>query len=172
MIVSILARLFGRAPLIFCYRSNKFQVGFNPRPALRPGAAKTRRTSKGYVMFQSSPGSSAGRRRGVFQVFRCAICFNPRPALRPGAARRTVRTCATRYQFQSSPGSSAGRRGVAIGTAGEMRKFQSSPGSSAGRRNQEWCNSHASFEVSILARLFGRAPQYNYNSFIQQKILL
>ena len=66
-----------------------YPTGFNPRPAVRPGAASliTLSCSSGDSPFQSSPSREAGR--CLFGAVRAVSrhgCFNPRPAVRPGAA--------------------------------------------------------------------------------------
>ena len=106
--VSILTRPFGRVLQVAeAVGRAPERVSILTRPFGRvlplSGAAYKR-----YVMFQSSPGLSAGC------CFRLAAgrlgreCFNPHPAFRPGAAAYTITASARSSSFQSSPGLSAG----------------------------------------------------------------
>ncbi len=121
------------------------RASFNPRPALRPGAAFHKDSACiSLELFQSSPGSSAGRRATREENNLIFIGFNPRPALRPGAAPRRGWISRSRPCFNPRPA-------LRPGAASKMAK-----------RN---CFSL----VSILARLFGRAPrniaEYDWHGF-------
>ena len=61
-------------------------LGFNPRPALGPGATiLPGRRRLALRLFQSSPGFGAGRYCGILVAGLPVFRFNPRPALGPGA---------------------------------------------------------------------------------------
>jgi len=102
---------------------------FNPRPAFQPGeAGATATTTLTYVLFQSTPGFSAGRsdeRAGqvatvgivsiharLFSRAKLALacrrrarraCFNPRPAFQPGEAHTCTATASRRACFNPRP---------------------------------------------------------------------
>ena len=134
-------------------------------------------------MFQSSPGFGAGRYKVSAPQVAPKKRFNPRPALGPGATRQIAGMMGVVGKFQSSPGFGAGRyRGSSAARRCGI-SFQSSPGFGAGRYTvifperlaRTSCfnprpalgpgatsldkTMQATIQVSILARLWGRALQ-------------
>ena len=85
-------------------------IGFNPRPAVRPGDAhRDYAATATYAPFQSAPGREAGRCIKLRSAALQGVGFNPRPAVRPGDARSKWLTTLVLAVFQSAPGREAGR---------------------------------------------------------------
>ena len=165
------------------------EPGFNPRPALGPGDAPSRaqpcraepvsirarhwgramptfrRARNAAGMFQSAPGTGAGR---------CAISPT-RKNCRDGVsirARHWGRAMPGQpfypggnAVFQSAPGTGAGRCGDGRQrVAGSACSFQSAPGTGAGRCRTPSSSPQRSRQVSIRARHWGRAMHGNMTS--------
>ena len=100
-----------------CSANSGRRPGFNPRPAVRPGAAGIVRVESSAAVrsswFQSSPSREAGRCLSASRISvpPSSWSFNPRPAVRPGAAGIASSRLGTgrSMSFQSSPSREAGR---------------------------------------------------------------
>ncbi len=131
-------------------------------------------------LFQSAPGFGAGRCAAPGRQSADSCRFNPRPALGPGdaviddrlagqvdvsirarlwgrAMPVDCRPWLAATLFQSAPGFGAGRCVSAPVKRCRRSKFQSAPGFGAGRCLRRDCHRPAGQEVSIRARLWGRA---------------
>ena len=91
-------------------------IGFNPRPAVRPGDAAHVFSRLTFCEFQSAPGREAGRCVMLNQTMSMGKCFNPRPAVRPGDASLVGCSNTRRKRFNPRP---AVRPGDAIFERGE-----------------------------------------------------
>ena len=126
--VSILTRPEGRMQSELAEYHRLVPRGFNPHPARRPDAIRTRRIpSSGSTWFQSSPGQKAGCNRNI------ATSIPPE------------------LMFQSSPGQKAG-----CNQSATIPRFQSSPGQKAGCNPPTHRTGRSTEHVSILTRPEGR----------------
>ncbi len=157
-IVSIRARHACRAMRSTRASNTRRQRSFNPRPARVPGdAAAIVRARPVIAVFQSAPGTRAGRCRAHFSFLNSLGSFNPRPARVPGDARRGAEAesgadgfnprparvpgdaCYVQPyehghgEFQSAPGTRAGRCASTSCFLACTSWFQSAPGTRAGR---------------------------------------